>query len=718
MTLTIIAMIIKKRLIPMAFLCLAALTSCRHNAAGYITLDGDNRLYYEECGQGEPLILLHGHSLDTRMWDSQVRVFSKQYRCIRFDFRGYGRSSQQSETQKATHLDDLLALMDSLNIGRAHIVGLSMGAFVAGDMLAVCPERMLSCVLVSGGIRNTPGPSQPMDSLECAQRDREIAALKEQGIEQYKEQWLETLMSSGGSHKEQMYRPLRRMIHEWSAWQPLHKEVRLFYGREAWEILSKRGKTDVPTLIVRGKNEVKGRSGQPREMQYLSTSRYEVLPDCGHMLNMEQPKAFNSLVLEFLDKVQPLKPRVLVSTDIGGTDPDDNQSMTHLLMYSDLFELEGLVSSPSYGSGSKEEILRMIGLYEQDYPKLRAQYPCLLSPDSLRGLCKQGRRGLMPHKGYAEPTEGSRWIVEKARRQSERPLWILVWGSLEDVAQALHDAPDIAPRIRVYYIGGPNKKWGVNSYSYIARNFPDLWMIENNSSYRGFITDNKKMELIEEYKGLEADANRYGAGYYDYAIRDRGALGRDFENYYKGVVKMGDTPSLLYLMNGCPDDPTGESWGGSFIPIDRSSRRVFHRHTTDKDTVPSYSVVEWYFQGPVKRDIPEDSSCFTATIDRQQWAGYYLGRGQYVLRYSPKQPAALRYEISSPIPQLDGLSGSFIVDSLWPGLPCPDDYLLGTQWYSDRAEQEYYEGHWQGAGSIRRWRSTVLEDWARRWRCL
>ena len=49
----------------------------------------------------------------------------------------------------------------------------------------------------------------------------------------------------------------------------------------------------------------------------------------------------------------PHKPRVLISTDIGGTDPDDNQSMAHLLMYNDLFELEGLVSSPSYGSGSK-----------------------------------------------------------------------------------------------------------------------------------------------------------------------------------------------------------------------------------------------------------------------------------------------------------------------------------------------------------------------------
>ena len=56
---------------------------------------------------------------------------------------------------------------------------------------------------------------------------------------------------------------------------------------------------------------------------------------------------------------QTSKPRVLISTDIGGTDPDDNQSVTHLLMYSNEFDLEGLVSSPSFGDGSAKEIYRI-----------------------------------------------------------------------------------------------------------------------------------------------------------------------------------------------------------------------------------------------------------------------------------------------------------------------------------------------------------------------
>lgn len=410
-----------------------------------------------------------------------------------------------------------------------------------------------------------------------------------------------------------------------------------------------------------------------------------------------------------------VKPRVIISTDIGGTDPDDNQSMIHLMMYSDLVELEGIISSPSFGNGSKEELLRMIDIYAQDYPTLKKHNNQLMAPEALRLLCKQGRRGLLPYKGFDKSTEGSKWIVKQARKESTDPLWILVWGTLEDVAQALHDAPDIAQNIRVYWIGGPNKKWGANSYAYIARNFPDLWMIENNATYRGFITDNDKMELIEEYKGMGQTSSRYGAGYYNYAMRGRGAMGADFLNYYQGIVKMGDTPSLLYMMHGDPDNPQDDSWGGSFEPIKYSSRRVFHRQTTESDTIPVYSIVEWFFKGPRKKDLAEGAACFMATIDKQQWTGYYLGKGTYVLRYCPKAPAKLTYTISSDIKQLDGMKGCFVVDDIWPGKPSKDDYKLGSNWYSDKKDHNLFEGKWQGAKSQRKWRKDILEDWNHRW---
>ncbi len=401
----------------------------------------------------------------------------------------------------------------------------------------------------------------------------------------------------------------------------------------------------------------------------------------------------------------PKKHRILVSTDIGGTDPDDNQSIIHLMMYSDCFDIEGLVSSPSFGSGSKEELMREIDVYEKDYPRLKQTYKGLMSPDSLRAICKQGRRGLASFEGYDDPTEGSEWIVECARKESDRPLYVLVWGTLEDVAQALHDAPDIKDKIRVYWIGGPNKKWGVDSYTYVAKNFPDLWMIENNASYRGLI-------------GSKNIDDEYNAGYYDRFVKGAGNMGADFINYYDGVVKMGDTPSLLYMMNGDPTDPEGESWGGSFERISESPYTVFNRNTCESDTVATYSVVEYQFDGPIQNKSAVGKKFFTFTIDKQDWDGVYIDDGKYAVRYSPKQPAVLDYRVSSELKELDGQSGKLVVSEIWPGPVTSNGIKLGPNWYSDRQDPELFDGKWQGSKTIGKYRTAILDDWNARWSVL
>lgn len=401
----------------------------------------------------------------------------------------------------------------------------------------------------------------------------------------------------------------------------------------------------------------------------------------------------------------PSKPRILISTDIGGTDPDDNQSVTHFLMYSHLFNTEGLISSPSYGKGTKNELLRMIGLYEKDLPLLKKHKKGYPLPGSLRAVCKQGRFGAAPFKGYATATEGSDWIIRCAKKKSKQPLWVLVWGGLEDLAQALHDAPEIQTKIKVYWIGGPNKKWSANSYAYIVANFPGLWFIECNSSYYGFFSEGIPDSL----------SNR---NYYEKYIRSAGWLGKDYKNYYNGNVKMGDTPSLLYMMDGDPEDPFKESWGGSFEKFDHSPRIIFNRNTTLSDTVTVCAVTEFHFKGPVI-SIPADSACFTMTvrakIGEQNWAGYYLGNGDYAIRYCPKQAETLTYKITSPIAGFREHSGQLVVDNSWPGKKRSTDYPLGPNWYTDRSAEEYFEGKLQGGKTISKWRNEVLLDWAKRW---
>lgn len=397
----------------------------------------------------------------------------------------------------------------------------------------------------------------------------------------------------------------------------------------------------------------------------------------------------------------PVKPRILISTDIGGTDPDDNQSMAHFLMYSDLFDTEGLVSSPSYGSGNVSEILRMIDLYEKDLPKLKLHSDSFPSPRYLRSISKQGRLGAAPYRGYLTSTEGSDWIVKCARKESDRPLWVLVWGGLDDVAQALHDAPDIQDKIRIYWIGGPNKKWSTNSYAYIVKNFPNLWFIENNASYRGFIANYKQMD-------------DYNGNYYEKFIRGAGHLGKDFETYLGGNMKLGDTPSLLYVMDGDPNDPIKESWGGSFVKFDHSPQIIFDRPTTAQDTVQIYSIMEFRVEGPVL-DIPSDSICMQMTINKQTWAGFYLGEGIYAVRHATYALGTMPYTIVSEIPGFPEQNGEITIENVWPGRARNTDYKLGQHWFTDKSDEAVFDKNLHGFKTVSKWRIDVMKDWAKRW---
>lgn len=265
---------------------------------GRVEVDNGS-LYYEEAGEGEPIIFVHGHSLDHRMWEGQFTEFAREYRVIRYDLRGYGHSSLQTEDYQFTHVKDLVTLMDSLHIGKAHIVGLSLGGYVGADMLACYPERMLSALLASGNIRKSKGPSQPMTEEEARKRDEEIATVKKIGIGAMKREWFEGLMKSGGSKKERMRKLLWEMIEDWDAWQPLHKEVRVVVGLDAYELL-KTNHPEVPTLLVEGKSPGNHYSAYPEILNFLPNGRMKVLNDCGHMLNMEQPEIFNKALEEFL----------------------------------------------------------------------------------------------------------------------------------------------------------------------------------------------------------------------------------------------------------------------------------------------------------------------------------------------------------------------------------------------------------------------------------
>lgn len=394
-------------------------------------------------------------------------------------------------------------------------------------------------------------------------------------------------------------------------------------------------------------------------------------------------------------------PRIIVSTDIGGTDYDDFQSMVHLLLYADRFDIEGLISSP-YGGGRKEQILKVLDVYERDYPNLRTHSNRYPTANQLRAVTKQGGLDSAGLDGFGRPTEGSAWIIQRAKQPDPRPLWILVWGGIDDVAQALHDDPSIKSKVRVYFIGGPNKKWSTSAYEYIRREHPDLWIIEANSTYVGWFTGGKQEGDLEN------------AAFVDKHVRGRGALGDyfatgiSFKSQTRSSMKMGDTPAVMYVLGNAPDDPSKDSWGGHFVRAWDRRRYVFERAPSTADKVETFSIMEIIYRLPAP-SAPGTKA--TLVVDLQEFAGFADKAGVWHFLFSPKETKTWAYTVRSTDPRLDGKSGGFTSTLPAPNQPPSSRY---PNWWTDDPDPSVAEGTSQGAKTVSRWREEFLRDFAQR----
>ncbi len=167
-------------------------------------------------------------------------------------------------------------------------------------------------------------------------------------------------------------------------------------------------------------------------------------------------------------------------------------------------------------------------------------------------MAQQGAVDAAPPSGWSQPTAGSQWIIQAAKADDSRPLWVLVWGSITDIAQAVHDEPSIKSKVRVYSIGSWNTHKDRAARDYLFNSHPDLWWIESDSTFRGMYVGGTQND---EWGNLEFVAKH---------LHGHGALGDLFFSK-KRDIKMGDTPSLLYLLRGNADDPTSSHWGGAFV---------------------------------------------------------------------------------------------------------------------------------------------------------
>ncbi|MDO8615735.1 MAG: alpha/beta hydrolase [Dehalococcoidia bacterium] len=271
------------------------------------TYTNDIVTFYEDAGEGPVVVLIHGHSVDLRMWRQQTPgLLQAGYRVVCYDVRGHGRSMVAPGGYTwQSYAADLRDLLDRLNVerppqadlsvGAVHLVGLSMGGGIALQFALDCPERVLSLTLVDSAL---PGFTY---GEEISGRIQELVqAVRAEGVQAaFERLWLTHPMFDGVRRRPESFALLREMVSGFQA--PEYREDVSTAGYEQPAIAERLGEIAAPALVVAGENDVQDfRLIAEILAANLKNARLAVMPGCHHLPPLEDPEAFNDLLLRFL----------------------------------------------------------------------------------------------------------------------------------------------------------------------------------------------------------------------------------------------------------------------------------------------------------------------------------------------------------------------------------------------------------------------------------
>lgn len=255
----------------------------------FIDVNG-TRLYYEMAGTGQALVLIHGFSLDRRIWDDQFERFAQTYHVIRYDLRGFGQSALPND-QPYAHADDLKALLDHLGIGRAHLVGLSLGGWVAANFALAYPEVTHGLVLADAVLL---GLGWSKEYLAATNPIWEAAA--KEGVEAALELWLQTPLMAPAIARPDVEPRLRQIVADYSGWHFVNTDP----GQTLPNVLERLQSIIAPTLVIVGEYDMADFQRIADTLLQIPKARKTIVAGSGHLVNMEAPERFNEIILEFL----------------------------------------------------------------------------------------------------------------------------------------------------------------------------------------------------------------------------------------------------------------------------------------------------------------------------------------------------------------------------------------------------------------------------------
>jgi 3-oxoadipate enol-lactonase len=251
----------------------------------------EGELYFETAGVGDPVVFLHGFGLDLRMWDPQFEAFQSRFRVIRYDLRGFGRSSLPPVSPHA-HEDDLNTLLLHLGAVPAHVVGLSMGGRMALRFAAVYPQSIRSLVLADSAM-----DGQIWTEDWQKRWSGMIAAARAGNLTEAKRQWLAHPLFDRAKIQPAAAALLVSMIEDYSGWHWHNRDSARAPAPPSSERLSE---IRVSSLIITGERDIPDFQLVAETLAAgLPNVQRAIIPGSGHMVNLEAPDRFNDTLLNF-----------------------------------------------------------------------------------------------------------------------------------------------------------------------------------------------------------------------------------------------------------------------------------------------------------------------------------------------------------------------------------------------------------------------------------
>jgi pimeloyl-ACP methyl ester carboxylesterase len=267
----------------------------------HATTSDEVRLYFEETGTGTPIIFVHEFAGDYRSFEAQVRHFGERYRVITFNARGYPPSdvpTAVSSYSQAQATDDIVAVLDHLAIDRAHVIGLSMGAFATLHFGFRYPGRARS--LTVGGCGYGAEPSQ----LETFRSETAVIAdyIEAQGMRVFSETYAYGPTRVQFQNKDPRgHAEFKRMLSEHSTVGSVNTQRGVQLTRPSlYDLVDHMKALTVPTLILAGDEDWPCLNPGILMKQNIPTAALAVMPNCGHTINLEEPDKFNAIVGDFI----------------------------------------------------------------------------------------------------------------------------------------------------------------------------------------------------------------------------------------------------------------------------------------------------------------------------------------------------------------------------------------------------------------------------------